>query len=527
MGTDVPAMQPGLAYTVTRSQEMKTGLLFFLLTASAHAQSSGAFTAAGKMITPRFLHTATLLLDGRVLLAGGDSSYATANAESSAEIYDPVAGTFAPTGSMTTPRDGHTATLLPNGKVLIAGGGPRISGSGYSLSSAELYDPAGGTFSPTGSMNVERSLHTATLLNNGKVLIAGGYRRVVGASASDATFPTNAELYDPATETFTPAGVMNAPFADTATLLVDGRVLITRGNPQGPGPYLSSADLYDPVTGNFSPAGYMNANHTGPSATLLMNGKVLIAGGDIGDGDGESNKAELYDPATGAFTTTGNLTTGREQNATALLPDGTVLFAGGHGGVPVPGGGFDNLASSEVFNPLTASFSAVGAMLTGRDIPAATLLNSGQVLITGGNEYYPFGAGARDPQHPVIAMAELYTPAVLVSAPVLFSLGSDGRGQGVIWHAVTGEIASPSSPAVAREVLSMYTTSLAERGAIPPRVAVGGRLADVLYYGDAPGYPGYFQVNFRVPDGAAPGPAVAVRLMYLGRSTNQVTIALQ
>ena len=214
------------------------------------AQSAGTFTAGGNMITPRFLHTATLLLDGRVLVAGGDSSYLPGQtAESSAELYDPTNGAFSPAGNMATPRDGHTATLLPNGKVLIAGGGPRINGAGYSLASAELYDPTTGTFARTGDMNVERTLHTATLLNDGKVLIAGGLRRVVGSSLSDITFLASAELYDPLTATFSATGSMNDALADTATLLANGKVLITRGNPDGPPPYLSSAELYDPSTG--------------------------------------------------------------------------------------------------------------------------------------------------------------------------------------------------------------------------------------------------------------------------------------
>jgi hypothetical protein len=489
----------------------------------------GTFSATGKMITPRFFHTTTLLPDGRVLIAVGDSSYSgTSNAEASAELYDPIAGKFATTGSMTTPRDGHTASLLPNGKVLIAGGGPRISGAAYSLASAELYDPATGTFASTGNMNVERWFHTATALNNGKVLIAGGLRRVLGSSVSDITYPVSAELFDPSTGTFTATGDMNLQFADTSTLLSNGKVLITRGNPEGPPPYLSSAELYDPSTGTFAFVGYATVNHTGPTATMLTNGKVLIAGGDIGDGDGASVIAELYDPATGKFAATSNLTTGREQSATTLLPDGTVLFAGGHClCVSVPGGGFDNLASAEIYNPVTGTFSSTGSMITGRDLLGATLLNSGKVLITGGNEYYPFSAAGRDPQHPTLAMAELYTPPVLVPGPVLFSLTGDGQGQGAIWNGITGLIVSPSNPAAAGDVRSMYTTSLFEGGAIPPRVAIGGQLAEILFFGDAPGYPGYFQVNFRVPNGVALGSAASVYLNYIGRSSNEVTIGVR
>ena len=144
------------------------------------AQTPGTFTATGNMTMPRFFHTSTLLADGRVLIAGGIMIEARAvspsqiqlKSLSSAELYDPSTGTFTPTASMTTPHDGHTANLLPDGKVLIAGGGPRINGGGYSVASAELYDPATGTFAATGDMNVERSFHTATLLSSGKVLIA-------------------------------------------------------------------------------------------------------------------------------------------------------------------------------------------------------------------------------------------------------------------------------------------------------------------------------------------------------------------
>ena len=490
--------------------EFKLAVAFALLALTGRAQSPGAFTATGSMITPRFFHTATLLPDGRVLIAGGDGSYSpTTNAEDSAELYDPATGTFVATGSMTMPRDGHTATLLSNGTVLIAGGGPRINGAGYSLASAELYDPVSGAFTPTGSMTVERTFHTATLLNNGKVLIAGGLRRVVGAAPSDSSFPVSAELYDPDTGAFTATGDMNGPYCDSATLLADGRVLLTRRDPDNDP--VSHAEIYDPTTGAFTPTGDATTGHTGPTATLLLNGKVLVAGGDIGDGDGASVSAELYDPATGTFTATGNLINGRDQNATALLPDGTVLFAGGHCNcVPAPGGGNDNLASAEIYNPDTGTFSATGSMLTGRDVLDATLLINGQVLITGGNEYYPCCAGGRDPFHPEVAVAELYTPSALLPPPALFSLAGDGRGQGA-----------------AGEALNVYLTGLADGSVIPPKVAIGGRRAEVPRFGKVPGHADLNQINVRLPSGVSPRSAVPVRVNYLGRPSNEVTIGLR
>jgi uncharacterized protein (TIGR03437 family) len=126
-----------------------------------------------------------------------------------------------------------------------------------------------------------------------------------------------------------------------------------------------------------------------------------------------------------------------------------------------------------------------------------------------------------------MSSAELYTPAVLVPAPELFTLSGDGKGQGAIWHAQTGQIAAANNPAGAGEALSMYTTSLTEGNVITPQVIVGGWLAQVVYYGAAPGYPGYYQVNFVVPDGVPPGPVVSVRLTYIGRSSNAVTIGVR
>jgi uncharacterized protein (TIGR03437 family) len=122
--------------------------------------------------------------------------------------------------------------------------------------------------------------------------------------------------------------------------------------------------------------------------------------------------------------------------------------------------------------------------------------------------------------------AEIYHPVQPVPAPMLFSLGGDAQGQGAIWHATTGQVASADNPALAGETLAMYTTSLVEGGAVPPQVSVGGRLAEILFFGGAPGYPGYFQVNFQVPSGVTAGSPVPVVLAYLGRSSNATTIAV-
>jgi len=307
---------------------------------------------------------------------------------------------------------------------------------------------------------------------------------------------------------------MTSPWADTATLLPNGKVLFTTGNPEGPPPYLSSAELYDPSLGTFAFVGYLTANHTAPTATLVASGKVLIAGGDVGDGDGASFLAELYDPTAGTSFSAGSLTVGREQHSATLLSDGTVLFAGGHSSI-------EFAASTEIFDPLKAASTRTGNMHTARELHSATLLNDGRVLIAGGDgESYWF-------PETILSSAELYTPANVVPAPTLPSLSGDGKGQGAVWHSATGVIASSQNPAGAGEILSMYTTSLAKGGAVPPQVAVGGKLAEILFFAGAPGYPGYFQVNFRMPEGVAPGTAVLVRLNYLGRTSNAVTIGVQ
>ncbi|MEW6681847.1 MAG: Ig-like domain-containing protein [Nitrospirota bacterium] len=319
--------------------------------------TAGTWQPTGSMGTVRTTHTATLLPNGKVLIAGGAGPLA------SAELYDPATGIFTPTGSMGTGRYAHKATLLPNGKVLITGG--RLDNSaGSELASAELYDPATGLFTATGSMGSIRSDHTATLLPNGKVLITGGSYYIY--------FHATAEVYDPATGVFTPTGSMVATRAHhTATLLPNGTVLITGccGS--------ATAEVYDPATGIFTATGSMVAAraywHT---ATLLPNGNVLVAGGMYPQDDGTAT-AEVYDQAMGVFTLTGSMGTGRMYHTATLLPDGEVLIAGGHN-IAVTHG------TAELYHSVTGNFSATGSMGTGRTAHTATLLPNGKVLVTGG-----------------------------------------------------------------------------------------------------------------------------------------------
>lgn len=281
------------------------------------------FDPASRTFSPasaagRLFHTATLLPSGKVLLVGGETDSSGGSPTPTAELYDPLTGTSQPTGSMTAARESHTATLLNDGRVLVTGGAVP-QGIGWApLSTAEIYDPVTGVFTSTGDMPIARGGHTATLLPSGKVLITGGTTSATtGGTAS-------AELYDPATGSFAPTGSMAGARVDhTATLLADGRVLVTGGY----GPEASTAELYDPATGLFTPTGSMALPRAYHTATLLPNDTVLVAGGLTTDSDTAS--AEIYDPATGLFTPTGSMEVGRFWHTATLLPDGSVLVIGG------------------------------------------------------------------------------------------------------------------------------------------------------------------------------------------------------
>lgn len=313
-----------------------------ITSAELYDPSAKSFTKTGSLAALRYAHTATRLLDGKVLVTGGfgsgfDCSDLGEAPQSSAELYNPSTGTFQTTSSMVVARGAHTATLLPNGKVLIAGGGDGGGATlpffGSALAAAEVYDPTMGTFSSTSGMATARFGHTATLLANGKVLVVGGF-------ASYSSEPTaTAEIYDSATGQFSPAGKMMTPRAGhRATRLVDGRILITGGFNtaiiNGQSGITATAELYNPNTGSFSLTGQMEFTREEHTATLLPNGTVLVAGGG-------SPTAELYDSSAGLFTPTSSMETERTGHSATLLPDGTVLVAGG--------GSFAPLASAELY----------------------------------------------------------------------------------------------------------------------------------------------------------------------------------
>jgi hypothetical protein len=341
----------GLAMAATVSQ-----------TAVPPASHIGSITPAAPMLEPRSGHTATLLSDGKVLIAGGMRR--NQDFYRSAELYDPATGKFQRTGEMSVGRVGHIAVLLRSGKVLIAGG---WIGHG-TTDTAEMYDPATGRFTTISKMATRRARPSATLLANGEVLLAGGDDRdgPDGAIAS-------AEIFHPDTLRFQPTSSLHRPRSGhTATLLHDGRVLIAGGRSGG---LIAGTELYDPKSATFSETGNLIVPRYKHTAGLLPDGRVLIAGGsDERDWRGAMNSAEVYDPRTGKFAATSPLNDSRFK-----LPDEAVQLASGQ--VLVSGGS----TQVEIYDPERGNFLvASGRMNDAWHFMSETRLKDGGVLLAGG-----------------------------------------------------------------------------------------------------------------------------------------------
>jgi hypothetical protein len=358
--------------------------------AKIYDPATGMVTMAASPSNPRFWSTTTLLQDGKVLIAGGVGGAVggqSGTASADAELFDPTASTYTQTGSMTEARALHTATLLQDGKVLLTGGGTPNMGGGFTgsgaspaatpppLNTAELYDPATGTFSPTGSMEAGLMFHTANLLQDGRVLVVGA------AQITESSGQMIAQLYDPGSGTFSSTGSPSSIRAlQTATTLNDGRVLIVGGiggdpsllnptagqaQPTGQAPPLNTAEVYDPASGTWSPAGQLATPRIYHASSILADGRVLVVGG-LDPAEGSSGgglvSAELYDPATNSWSPTGDMTAQMIAPVATLLQDGKVFVAGigDASSMGSPSGMTpDLLNAAQLYDPATGTFTAV------------------------------------------------------------------------------------------------------------------------------------------------------------------------
>jgi N-acetylneuraminic acid mutarotase len=392
---------------------LKTGVVRH----EAKAPTPGMWTATGSMSTGHKVATATLLTNGKVLVAGGDDT--SNNPTAIAELYDPSTGVWAATGSMTIPREDHTATLLPDGTVLVVGGRVEFC---LTTSSAELYDPGTGTWSTTGAMQSSRSRHFATLITSGplagKVLAAGGYINSNDGACGGAAQLASAEVYDPITGLWSPTNDMTmARQSPLGVTLPDASVLAIGVLNCCPYTWFNSAESYDPSTQSWTPKTVRFTPANG-AAVLLQNGKLLVAGGTKGTQPTAVNvaSAELFDSSTGTWTVTGSMSTDRSGHTLTLLASGQILVAGGFSG----GWGVCNdLTGAELYDSSAGAWSLTGNMTTARFGHTATILPNGQVLVAGG----------QDCAGDVRSSAELYTPTTTLA-------GRNGGAIGVLYFRV-------------------------------------------------------------------------------------------
>ncbi len=295
---------------------------------------------------------------------------------------EPVMGTWTPFGSLSTPRKFHTASLRPDGTVLVAGG----QGSSGILNSVEISDPVTETWNAAPPMTIARLYHTSTTLQDGRVLVAGGL-------ASDSTTQNSAEIFSTLWSAVAP--MTTAREAHTATLLNDGRVLVVGGNDASGNP-IAITEVYNPNTGIWTLVASLNTARANHTATLLADGRVLVAGGD--QGNTVLASAEVYDPTADTWTVLPDMSQRRAFHTASLLPDGSVLVAGGSGIFGIPTG------TAELFHPQTMSWQPVPPMETAREYHTATLMLNGQVVVAG-------GTGQNGLNSVVLSSVEIFDPS--------------------------------------------------------------------------------------------------------------------
>lgn len=352
--------------------------LVLLLLALRPAGADGWTKTANTMSDPRWAPVYTLLAGGtRALIAGG-YSFPTGRCVATADEFDPQTRRFVPcTGQMVVPRNFAQANLLPDGRVLISGGYNTVLGT---LNSAEVYDPKTRTFTRLPArLTAPRELYTATMLTDGRVLLVGGFNTHRGWTL------LTAELYDPHTQTFTPTGSLATDrFGQDAVRLSDGRVLVVGGQhwfvgkPSVP---LASTEIYDPATGRWHETRTpLHFARDRPTLTLLPGGKVLVAGGQ--NGTTEPGAAEIFDPVTETFTVLpGELLSPRMAHSAAALPDGQVLLVGGWSIAEA-----ETTRRAEMFDPKTQTFLPAPLLPAGAHDEALLVFSSGLVLAAGGKQ---------------------------------------------------------------------------------------------------------------------------------------------